>query len=403
MTGSMPAHASEVQSSQPKDCLVVGRYYPEIDGLRALAVLMVIYFHSALMVGPERATADAATVWDAGRIYYEFVMVGWCGVDLFFVISGFLITGILMDTAHRERCFRNFYLRRTLRIFPLYYGVLVVCFFLFVLAYGTSFTLRYGLYFLYLQNWFSVFGYEYILYFDHFWSLAIEEQFYLFWPVVFVWAYRRGAVEPVLFVFILLSFFLRFYLAGTGKLEPAFSITPARLDGLLLGAGLVYLLSKRDDPRRLNALFVRGMAVSFAAVCLIALLNGNLWGRDREVLMFGLFPVSLFFASFLGWVVTADEGHFIRGFFRLRLLREIGKVSYGMYVYHWLIMCVIVQQQVMDGQSFGFNHPFLLLTGAPLSFIAAWLSFRFLERPLLRLKDVYARYSDGGATPPAKI
>lgn len=380
--------------------MVVGRYYPEIDGLRALAVLMVIYFHSSLMVGPERSTADAATSWDLGRLYYEFTMIGWCGVDLFFVISGFLITGILMDTAWLPKCFRNFYIRRTLRIFPLYYGVLIVCFFLFVLAYGASFTLRYGLYFLYLQNWFSAFGYDYILYFDHFWSLAIEEQFYIFWPVLFVWAYRRKVVEPVLFTLLAVSFLLRFILAAKGELEMAFSITPARLDGLLLGAGLVFLLSKKHDAQRLNALFVKGMLVSLAAVCVLAFVNGNLWGRDREVMMFGFLPVSVLFASFVGWVVTAGEGHRIRRLLRLKFLREIGKVSYGMYVYHWLIMCVIVQQDVLDWYGFSFNHPFLLLTAAPLSFITAWVSFRFFEKPLLRLKDVYAGYSQPG---PAKI
>ncbi|MGB3214591.1 MAG: acyltransferase [Alphaproteobacteria bacterium] len=387
-----------------KSPLVVGRYYPEIDGLRALAVMIVIYFHSALMAGPDRVAVDAATIWDAGRFYYEFTMIGWCGVDLFFVISGFLITGILMDTANQQKCFRNFYIRRTLRIFPLYYAVLIFSFLLFVLFYGTTFTLRFSLYFLYLQNWFSVFGYDYILYFEHFWSLAIEEQFYIFWPVVFVWAYRRGIVEPVLFVLIFLSFLFRFYLAAKWQLNMAFSITPSRLDGLLLGAGLVYLLSRQDDPRRLNVIFARGMAVSLAAVCLLALLNGNLWGRDREVLMFGIFPVSLFFASFLGWVVTADEEHLIRRFFRLSFLREIGKVSYGMYVYHWLIMCVIVQQEIMNHQGFTFIHTVLLATGAPLSFIVAWTSFRYFEKPFLRLKDVYARYSEAdGALPPAKI
>lgn len=391
---------SEAVSKSP---LVVGRYYPEIDGLRALAVLMVIYFHSSLMVGPERSTADAAAFWDAGWLYYEFTMIGWCGVDLFFVISGFLITGILMDTANQEKCFRNFYIRRTLRIFPLYYGVLIGCFLLFVIFYGASFTIKYGLYFLYLQNWFAVFDYDYILYFDHFWSLAIEEQFYVFWPVIFVWAYRRGVVEPVLLFLIVMSFLLRFTLAAKGELEMAFSITPARLDGLLLGAGLVFLLSKRQDTEQLNSLFLKALAASFAAICVLALLNGNLWGRDREVLMFGLLPVSVFFASFLGWVVTVDEGHLIRRFFRLPFLREIGKVSYGMYVYHWLIMCVIVQMDIMDQYGFVFNHPFLLLTAGPLSFIVAWTSFRYFEKPFLRLKDVYARYSDREALAAAKI
>lgn len=399
----MSADPTESPAAQPKDRMVVGRYYPEIDGLRALAVLMVIYFHSSLMVGPERTTADAATGWDAARLYYEFTMIGWCGVDLFFVISGFLITGILMDTAHQKNCFKNFYIRRTLRIFPLYYGVLIVCFFLFVLVYGSSFTLRYGLYFLYLQNWFSVFGYEYILYFDHFWSLAIEEQFYIFWPVLFVWAYRRGAVEPVLVFLLAVSFFLRFILAAKGELEMAFSITPARLDGLLLGAGLAFLLSKREDTKRMNALFVRGIAVSLAVVCVLALLNGNLWGRDREVLMFGLLPVSVFFASFMGWVITVRESHWIRRNLRRRFLREIGKVSYGMYVYHWLIMCLIVQTDIMDWYGFSFNHPFLLLTAAPFSFITAWISFRLFEKPLLRLKDVYARYAGPESSEPAKI
>ncbi|HKB45330.1 MAG TPA: acyltransferase, partial [Chitinophagaceae bacterium] len=144
-------------------------HYPALDGLRGIAILLVVFLHNFRFMN-----------------YFFF---GWLGVDLFFVLSGFLITDILMNTLQEPHFLRNFYMRRVLRIFPLYYLTLIIC--LYILPAITSLYLDMRYYqsnqlwlWLYMQNWLYVFkepfGAQMLL---HLWSLAVEEQFYLIWPV----------------------------------------------------------------------------------------------------------------------------------------------------------------------------------------------------------------------------
>ncbi|MEN1682052.1 MAG: acyltransferase, partial [Planctomycetota bacterium] len=172
-------------------------HVPALDGVRGVAVLLVVVYHAAYLASPTGvAEVVFATVRDAL----------WCGVDLFFVLSGFLITRILLATVGSPRYFRSFYLRRTVRIFPLYYGVLLL---LFVglpaaawLAGGPlqsvvdgetyqSLWSRQAWLWAYVQNFLQSSGPSQLPGLGHFWSLAIEEQFYLAWPAA-VWLVGRG-------------------------------------------------------------------------------------------------------------------------------------------------------------------------------------------------------------------
>ncbi len=171
------------------------KHLPALDGLRGIAVMMVMVHHLFL-----------TKVYPVPERVEMLVHSGWMGVDLFFVLSGFLITGILLDAKHGPHRFINFYMRRVLRIFPLYYGVLA--FFLIflpllsvMLGGGPSFLrsmvaeldpirVHQWRLWLYLQN----FGGSWKL-FNHFWSLAVEEHFYLFWPAVIFFTSERGALR----------------------------------------------------------------------------------------------------------------------------------------------------------------------------------------------------------------
>src|SRR5688572_7114217 len=146
-------------------------HIPALDGLRGIAVLIVLGFH----------------------IFPNHVKFGWAGVDLFFVLSGFLITGILLESKGTPNYYRNYLAKRTLRIFPLYYFFLIVFFIVFPLVGYSDSIYNYDYlsstqswYWLYIQNWRIFFDPHYpgedII--SHFWSLAIEEQFYIFWPLV---------------------------------------------------------------------------------------------------------------------------------------------------------------------------------------------------------------------------
>ena len=177
-------------------------HIPALDGIRGLAILLVLLCHFPLY-------GDMQPTIFIDKLFYAMTRAGWCGVDLFFVLSGFLITGILYDAKGSRFFFRNFYMRRCLRIFPLYYGVLAVFFVIvpFVLPLGRNYEL-----FLKDQAWYwsyltnikiAIEGWPKFYALAHFWSLAVEEQFYFVWPfVVFLWDEERSLkfVWPVWWV-----------------------------------------------------------------------------------------------------------------------------------------------------------------------------------------------------------
>ena len=166
------------------------RHIPVLDGLRGLAVVLVLLFHLDRLSG---------AAWP-DRVLARLFGAGWVGVDLFFVLSGFLITGILVDTAAQRNFFRNFYARRALRIFPLYYALLVVGFAVYPTFAPAIHADRDWRLFLDGQWWFwsylanirlaAVGGAP--MNFGHLWSVAIEEQFYLVWPLLLLLAWRLG-------------------------------------------------------------------------------------------------------------------------------------------------------------------------------------------------------------------
>ena len=147
-----------------------------LDGLRGLAIALVLVHSLTMFVHPVSA---------GGQLYHAALAFGWSGVQLFFVLSGFLITGILLDTRPTPHYFRNFYIRRALRIFPLYYVTLAVAFIVLPAldrmpqVYAGDYPHQAFLW-LYLSNWRHDIGGG----FSHYWSLALEEQFYLVWPLV---------------------------------------------------------------------------------------------------------------------------------------------------------------------------------------------------------------------------
>jgi peptidoglycan/LPS O-acetylase OafA/YrhL len=221
-----------------------GRHIPALDGLRGLAILLVILYHHTLM--------RQETLFD--RVYVNLARLGWSGVDLFFVLSGFLITGILYDSKGSPHYFRNFYVRRTLRIFPLYYAV--VFFSLIVLprawpAWGLTQLDRSAMedrsqawYWLYLQNF--LFARDENL--GHpalavSWSLAIEEQFYLVWPVVVSLLSRRHLIWTC-GALILTALSLRIWMVSAGVHPTTIYVLPFnRMDALAT------TLARRSAPR----------------------------------------------------------------------------------------------------------------------------------------------------------
>jgi peptidoglycan/LPS O-acetylase OafA/YrhL len=344
-----------------------------LDGLRGLSVLAVVWHHSA--------DVPAATR------YFPAARYGFLGVDLFFVISGFLIvTLVLRERAARGTIsLRRFYARRTLRIFPLYYGLLaffsVIFFWIRPNGSGAeAFRSELWVMLCYLSNWIPVSGMLAIT-----WSLAAEEQFYLVWPPIEKWLARF--VGGILVVLVVASQLVHFGWIdrlletwfGWGPNEPGF-LRQTTFTPILLGVALAHCL--HDSAR--YTWFARALGSRFAAplllVSLVLLCNvlpEDIRGSGRlvtHVLMF------FFLASV---VVREDNG--LRPLLSQRLLARIGALSYGIYLLHHIGLDAASRVLGMVGVSQPPVVHFLL--GAVASIALAELSFRFYETPFLNLRN----------------
>jgi len=243
-------------------------HQPGLDGVRGVAILMVMAIH---FVGDSKAQTFVQTLLTKAAGYGLF------GVDLFFVLSGFLITGILLEAKNRPHYFRNFYARRTLRIFPLYYGVLAVLFLLLPAVtplsplleqareqQGWLWTYTTNFYVAYTESWRS------LTYVTHFWSLAIEEHFYLVWPLV-VFALRRETLERVCVGVVAAGLALRIGLALAGVSEVSISaLTPCRIDTLCVGALLAVVAHREGGLEMLLERCGKAALVLGAAIVLLS-------------------------------------------------------------------------------------------------------------------------------------
>jgi peptidoglycan/LPS O-acetylase OafA/YrhL len=248
---------------------------PVLDGIRGIAILPVIVYHTVLHGGFDPTTK-------VDRAFVRLSLFGWCGVDLFFVLSGFLITGILYDTRGSVGYFKNFYTRRVLRIFPLYYGFLVLFFLvLFFLVLPFLLPQNDGLcsvrkeqvwYWTYLVNIAIAYrGWPSDLIIAHFWSLAVEEQFYLFWPLV-VFLFPRRTLMSLCCLMIGGGLVLRIVVRMLGYHVAASVLTVCRMDELAIGGLLA--LSARDP-----CIFPELLRWAKMAILPAFILNTIMWSR----------------------------------------------------------------------------------------------------------------------------
>jgi peptidoglycan/LPS O-acetylase OafA/YrhL len=358
---------------------------PALDGLRGIAILLVIGIHFGVAAGFTRWPGRVGLA--LTRIFY----VGWTGVDLFFVLSGFLITSILLATRSEPDYFRNFYARRALRIFPLHYVTLVLA--LIVLprvlpapAHEFLGQARDGQWWLwtYTLNIANVFGWLVnagVL--AQFWTLAIEEQYYLVWPAVVKRASSRALLAIGVFM-VVGAFVLRLLWVsqgGPGGWQGAYRFTFTRIDALAVG-GLIALAVRLPAWRgRLERMAPAGFGIGLAAVAATFLWLPRFYPSDWRVVTFGHSLLALTF----GWLVVLavrTPSHPVLG---NGLLRLLGRYSYGIYVWHWPLQNVMLSHYVPvlgPGKFF--------VTGLLGSFALAWVSYHAIELPFLHLKRFVA-------------
>lgn len=354
-------------------------YYPALDGLRGTAILLVVFLHNFRFTN-----------------YFFF---GWLGVDLFFVLSGFLITGILLKSLGQPNYLRNFYMRRILRIFPIYYLTLIICFGILPNIIPDYININYYTHnqiwlWTYLQNWLFVFkdpfGTQMLL---HTWSLAVEEQFYIVWPIAIL-LIRRPKILLVLALAVLITTgFTRFAIWEYDIKDLAYAslYTFTRIDGLCIGAALALLM-------RINPGFLKKNTA--AIVLLMAAINFGFYFINNQhsfTLPYLAFVGYTTFAVLFGILVheaVSGESKIINLIFNTRILKFFGQISYGLYVYHWPVYILL----------FPFFSKFFRNTGmissgnseigsaivtTLIAIILSVFSFRYIERFFLKYKNRY--------------
>ena len=353
-------------------------YYPALDGLRGLAILLVVFLHNF------------------GFMNYFFF--GWLGVDLFFVLSGFLITDILLNTLRSPKFLRNFYVRRVLRIFPLYYVTIFLCLFVLpkIIPAAESTYYQQNVFWLlaFLQNWLYIFkppGNNTML--VHFWSLAVEEQFYIVWPTIILLVKNLRKLLWII-ICVLFTVMLGRYIVWSLRIEDlAYDTlyTFTRIDGICIGCMLAIML-------RVDADFLR--KYTYIVVLVLAGLNFVMYFVNQnaaERMPYLAFIGYTTFAIMFGLLVyeaALGKSRIIEYAFNNKILKFFGKISYGLYVLHWPLYLILFPaiQKFLTANS-GLSVTGCMFIAAITVTIAAvfvsFLSYNYFELRFLNLKKYF--------------
>jgi peptidoglycan/LPS O-acetylase OafA/YrhL len=368
---------------------------PALDGLRGVAVLIVVW-HNVLGFAAPTAASTILT-----KAYFVGARAGWVGVSLFFVLSGFLITGILLDTRGARRALPTFVARRALRIFPLYYATLLFFFVVLPTLHALPSWLEMDYanqlwFWTYLTNWTTPFGHGGFG-LSHFWSLAVEEQFYLLWPLT-VLHVRTPRVVAASLLLILIAVISRIVI-GVSSL-PAdmiqgalYFFTTSRCDALALGALIALAARHRMWAPRLRLAARIGMVVAGLALLVITIIRHTFGQNDVLVATVGQSFVAALFGGLVAWGMHPVIGapRWFTALLESRALRAVGKYSYAIYVIHFPItqgvMRAIPKSVLAPETPRDLLFPTAVAIGIfAVTYCAALISWSVLERPCLNLR-----------------
>lgn len=361
-------------------------HVPALDGVRGAAVLLVIVYHFA----------NSFYVIGFTNPLFSALRVGWLGVDVFFALSGFLITGILLDTKTSPNYFKSFYVRRILRIFPLYYGAIACVLLLWAMLPAAGvWGERDSMFAAASPFWTGFFlenlglalhgpGATGVL--THYWSLAVEEHFYLVWPAL-VWLTSRRQLFGLAVGVIVLSVVGRAVMWRQGlDLHAIFGATPLRLDGLAVGAIAAILVrhERPPSPRLAIALLVGALA----ALALLMNLRGTVEQYD-PVLWLSAYPLASIATA--AALVGSIGGGALAQMLSAAPLRWFGRYSYGLYVWHPIVGVLLFHSRfaILPADPTHLDVLVAAVVAMAVNIAAAWLSFNLWEKRFLSLKRLF--------------
>jgi len=370
-----------------------------LDGLRSLAIVSVLLFHYVNnAIEPQQANS-------VDRILRAMTSFGWIGVDLFFVLSGFLITRIILDNIRTANFFKVFYIRRSLRIFPIYFLLLL----LYVII-SQIITNKEGLkmfqypipvwyYALYIQNYAMGvqhnFGPQFL---TPTWSLAVEEQFYLVFPFL-IYLCRKQFRIPLMLTLVLIAILTRSFLHT--NFYAYYTWLPSRIDSLTVGALLATIKTTDYFKARVSAI-VGSAKMKYALIGMFLVL----------ILLPEIFPIPIAFkftivafAFGILLFLVLDFG-FLNRFLSNRLLVFIGTISYGIYIYHQMVNYLLHWIYFRKDTSFiTAEEKLVTMVSVIVTIIMAWASYRYFEYPLIKIgKSVgYKEIDEANQTSPVPL
>lgn len=367
------------------------RYIDALDGIRGLGILFVVTAH---YLGGEAA--------------YPWISFSWIFVQMFFVQSGFLITRLLLDDRESRLgpYLKRFYWRRALRIFPIYFAYLLLFAVIYLATHKpVEFPERAGLLFTYTYNWgrfIPDFG-RHDRYFGPFWSLAVEEQFYLIWPLI-IYLVRGRHLKRLLVGIMVATPFFRYALASmllkSGCNDEmvglvTYTFTFSQFDAFAWGAAIP-VFGLTDSIRRPRVWAARAVAIALA-IGLTSVFVLRWRGVNVPLTSFGYAVahlgnyqhvwsytiIDMMFMFVIVYLVSPDY----RGVFNRSVLVSVGKVVYGLYILH----SVVIQAVHYLNERFIHNQLLAYALACFLSWVAAWISYNFFEKRFLELKDFWVK------------
>jgi len=345
------------------------KYFKELDGVRGLAAIMVVLFHIKQSGISQDVVARALV--KAGNF-------GQTGVTLFFALSGFLITRILLISKDKESYFKKFYIRRSLRIFPLYYLALAI--YVIVIPYFTtgkaySFSQTWS-FWIYLQNIGFTFHWSSIGP-NHFWSLAVEEHFYLVWPFA-VYFLSEKWLHRTIWLIVAFSVIIRIIMLNIGY-GGIFYFTLTTMDCLAIG-GLVALNERHKWVNAKQTLYL------MVGTLLLLITNWVIFkGEGNEYIQIFKLPfIALFYVCLINLLITSVS--YLNRFFKSSILTYTGKISYGLYIFHPL--CIAMVAKNFKGQPFLLMLLLILIS----SYFVASVSYYGYEYWFLKQKDRFENF-----------